>query len=129
MKKNVKDTLCSVLVVSATAVLFFLLGMSATHLLGRDNWVTTKVVYVTESTKTTTTVATTLPTSADGKLNINLATKEELMTIKGIGETLADSIIQYRNQFGPFTSLEQLMEIDGIAEGRYNQWAPFLTIG
>lgn len=57
----------------------------------------------------------------DGKVNINTATKEELMTLTGIGEAKADMIIQYREEHGAFDSIEGLMEIPGIKEGVYNK--------
>lgn len=47
----------------------------------------------------------------DGKININTATKEELMKIDGIGSTRADKIIQYREQNGAYKSLEDLKKI------------------
>ena len=57
----------------------------------------------------------------DGKVNINTASKEELMSLPGIGESKADMIIQYREEHGLFESIESLMEIPGIKEGVYNK--------
>lgn len=129
MHKKVKETLCGSLVVIATAVLFFVLGMAATHLLGRNDWTTTKVIYVTEPATTTTTSVVPLPTDADGRININVATKDDLMTINGIGDTIAGRIIEYRTKYGPFTSLDQLLEIEKIGEKTLEKWKPFLTVG
>lgn len=50
------------------------------------------------------------------KVAINLATKEEIETIVGIGPTKAESIIRYREQKGPFKKVEDLLEVDGIGE-------------
>ncbi|MCM1179036.1 MAG: helix-hairpin-helix domain-containing protein [Clostridium sp.] len=58
---------------------------------------------------------------ADGKVNINTASKEELMTLPGIGEAKAETIIQYREEHGGFDSIEGLMDIPGIKEGVYNK--------
>ena len=49
-------------------------------------------------------------------ININTADKDALMSIKGIGEKRAGAIIMYREQNGPFSSVEQLAEIKGIGE-------------
>lgn len=57
----------------------------------------------------------------DGRVNINVATKEELMTLPGIGESKADIIINYREEHGAFSSIEELMEIPGIKEGVFNK--------
>lgn len=56
-----------------------------------------------------------------GLININAATKEELMTLPGIGESKADKIISYREENGKFSSPEGIMEISGIKEGLYNK--------
>ena len=57
----------------------------------------------------------------DGKVNINLATKEELMTLPGIGESKALLIIEYREEHGVFETIEDLMNIPGIKEGVFHQ--------
>ena len=57
----------------------------------------------------------------DGRVDINIATKEELMTLPGIGESKALTIIQYREEHGAFEKIEGLMEIPGIKEGVYNK--------
>lgn len=54
--------------------------------------------------------------AAGNIININTADKETLMTIKGVGERRAEAIIQYRQEHGPFTSVEQLAEIRGIGQ-------------
>ncbi|MBQ9208220.1 MAG: helix-hairpin-helix domain-containing protein [Oscillospiraceae bacterium] len=51
----------------------------------------------------------------DGPVNINTATAEELMTLKGIGEKKAQSIIEYRESHA-FEKIEDIMEVSGIGE-------------
>lgn len=56
-----------------------------------------------------------------GRLDINTATQAELMTLPGIGESKASRIISYREENGPFASIEDIMKIDGIKEGVYSR--------
>lgn len=58
---------------------------------------------------------------ADGLIDINSASKEELMTLPGIGESKAATILQYREEHGNFQSIEELMNIPGIKEGVFNK--------
>ena len=54
---------------------------------------------------------------SDGRVNINRAPKEVLMTLPGIGEAKADAILAYRQTEGDFESAESLMQVPGIKEG------------
>jgi len=54
----------------------------------------------------------------EGKININTCTKEQLTTLPGIGEVLADRIIQYREDT-PFKSIEDIMNVSGIGEKKF----------
>ena len=63
-----------------------------------------------------------------GKVNINTAGKDELMTLTGIGEAKAQSILDYREEHGKFGSIEDLMLIEGIKEGVFNKIKDDITI-
>lgn len=59
--------------------------------------------------------------SSDGRVNINTADKEELMTLTGIGEQKAQAIITYRESSGGFKTIEELMQVEGIKEGTFEK--------
>lgn len=56
-----------------------------------------------------------------GKIDLNRADKELLTTLAGIGEKLAVRIIEYRCQEGSFQSVDQLKEIKGISENKFEK--------
>ena len=58
---------------------------------------------------------------ADARININTAGVEELMTLKGVGESRAQAIIAWRMEQGPFEKPEDIMQISGIKEGVYSR--------
>ena len=51
-------------------------------------------------------------------VNINTATAAELAELPGVGEVLAQRIIEYREANGPFASVEELLNVNGIGEGK-----------
>ncbi len=55
----------------------------------------------------------------NGKININSASSTELQKLKGIGEAMAERIIQYRSENGPFETCEELMKVSGIGSKKY----------
>lgn len=67
-------------------------------------------------------------TDSAGKVNINTASKEELKTLDGIGDTRAESILSYRELNGPFQTIEALMQVDGIKEGVFNKMKDSITV-
>ncbi|MCX4340414.1 MAG: helix-hairpin-helix domain-containing protein [Lachnospiraceae bacterium] len=58
---------------------------------------------------------------ADDRININTATKQELCSIPGVGETRAAAIISYRESHGGFAKPEDIMKVNGIKEGMYEK--------
>lgn len=65
---------------------------------------------------------------ADGRISINRATKEELMTLPGIGTSKAERIIEYRETQGGFSTIEELMNIPGIKEGVFQNIQNYITV-
>ena len=64
----------------------------------------------------------------DNKININTATKEELMSLSGIGESKANSIIEYRNNNGLFNSIEDIINVSGISETIFSKIKESITV-
>ena len=61
--------------------------------------------------------------------DINAASSDELQLLPGIGETIAQAIIDFREANGPFESTEAIMEVPGIGQGRFDAIADHITIG
>lgn len=61
-------------------------------------------------------------------ISINKASKEELMTLSGIGESKANSIISYRNEHGGFKSLEEIKNIKGIGNNIFDKIKDNITL-
>ena len=62
------------------------------------------------------------------KLNINTATAEQFMALKGIGKKKADAIITWRTEHGGFKTLEELAEVNGISERFVSEHQAELTL-
>ena len=60
-------------------------------------------------------------------LNINTATAGQLETLDGIGQVLAQRIVDYRNANGPFASVDDLLEVNGIGPGILETIRPQIT--
>lgn len=63
----------------------------------------------------------------DDRVNINSATREQLMTLPGIGQSKADAIIAYREKYGPFQTTEDLLSVSGIKDGVYQKIKDYIV--
>ncbi|MEM8534023.1 MAG: ComEA family DNA-binding protein [Chloroflexota bacterium] len=66
--------------------------------------------------------------STNSLINLNTANTTELETINGVGKTTAQRIVEYRTNNGPFESVENLQDVDGIGPSKFKQIEPFVTI-
>ncbi len=113
------------------AAVFLTVGLTAPSLLGFENKQTMSVVYVDEGESASDADSSSAPDVSDAqgyKIPLNSATKEQLMTVSGIGEDFAERIIAYREENGGFTELSQLKNVQGIGETRYAKWSPCFTL-
>jgi len=68
-------------------------------------------------------------TSTTELIDINIASAAELESLPGIGPTTAQKIIDYREQNGPFLSIEDIINVPGIGPGTYERIKDLITVG
>jgi competence protein ComEA len=66
--------------------------------------------------------------SSNEKVNLNTATLEQLQTLPGVGPAIAKSIVEYRTKVGKFSKIEDILNVKGIGEKKYQQMKDRLTI-
>lgn len=65
----------------------------------------------------------------NGRININLATSQQLQMLPNIGDVLAERIVTYRSEHGPFDTVDDLTLVDGIGEKRLESLRQYITVG
>lgn len=73
-------------------------------------------------------IALSTTSKAGGKVNINKATAAELDRLPGIGPSTADKIIEYRASKGGFKSIEEINNVSGIGDSKYNEIKNLITV-
>ena len=73
-------------------------------------------------------VSTQPPATNSGPININTATAAELEALPNIGPSIAQRIVDYRNEHGPFARIEDLKNVKGIGDKTFEAIAPFITV-
>ena len=58
---------------------------------------------------------------SQGKINLNTADAESLQTLSGIGQSKAEAILAYREEYGSFSSIEEIMKVPGIKESTFSK--------
>jgi len=66
--------------------------------------------------------------AAQKKVDLNSATKNDLVGLPGIGEGIAEEIMMYREEHGAFTSVDQLRKIKGIGSKKFEKIRPYIEI-
>ena len=72
--------------------------------------------------------STAVPRSPSSPLNINTATAAELEQLPGIGPSLAARIVQYRQEHGPFRTVDALLLVSGIGPATLDRIRPLITV-
>lgn len=67
-------------------------------------------------------------TDHEDTININEATEADLLTLQGVGPSKAAAIIGYREENGPFATVEELMNVSGIGEKTFEALEPFIRV-
>lgn len=113
--------LISTTCLSATTGFFMLLSLFSSATMA-------ETVTVTEQTQPTQ-IEQTLNQSIEKKVSLNSATAEELAAgLNGIGLKKAQAIVEYRQQYGEFTHVEQLQEVPGIGAALLERNLPKLAL-
>lgn len=68
------------------------------------------------------------PGNSGGKVNLNIANQSQLEELPGVGPVLAQRIIEYRQKKGGFTSVRQLMEVEGIGQKKYGSLKDLVAV-
>ena len=91
--------------------------------------VTGKSTDITNTTSVNTNLSTNKKIKTDiEKINLNKATQTELETLPGIGPSTAEKIIEYRKENGNFKNIEDIMNVNGIGESKYNKIKDLISV-
>ena len=93
-----------------------------------ESYVTSSSSGVSSKEDTNSTQSSSKSTASSVKVNINTASQEELDTLPGIGPSIALKIIDYREQNGKFNSIEEIKEVSGIGDAKYEKIKDSITI-
>ena len=116
----------SVVVFSAAIVIFvsFILGF----LIGRNTG-NSNVIVSYNKTTTTTPISSTNQSVSVNKININTADESLLCELPGIGPKIAQRIIEYRQEHGPFKTIQEITNVSGIGDKTFQSLESLITVG
>jgi competence protein ComEA len=60
-------------------------------------------------------------TKADAPVNINTASVKQLMTLEGVGQKVAEKVVEYRSAHGPFKKPQEIRKVQGIGSGLWEK--------
>ena len=123
-----KNNQIPLIVLLTTAALF--LGILIGTFIGRVTGINANTLS-SQKAHTETLPAYTYPfkTNQTGKINVNVASADELTMLPGIGKETAKRIVEYRTKYGIFYSLDELTKVKGIGEKTVKNLRPYATVG
>ncbi|MBL0203100.1 MAG: helix-hairpin-helix domain-containing protein [Candidatus Microthrix sp.] len=83
---------------------------------------------VPESTGTSTRPTRAIPATPGGLVNLNTADEAALEELPGVGPVTAEAIVAHRSEVGPFTQVEDLLEVRGIGDAKLEGMADLVTV-
>ena len=114
---------------------WLLIGITAAFLcllvgifIGRNFGIGPKLNISGSQTSQTPTESPTVP-NGDGKIDINTATLQQLQMLPGIGEVIAQRIVDHREENGLFINIEDIMNVSGIGEKKFEQIKEYIKVG
>lgn len=69
-----------------------------------------------------------LEDSKNSKININTATQAQLETLPGVGPSTATKIITYRKEKGKFSKIEDIKEVSGVGDAKFEKMKDYITV-
>lgn len=93
-----------------------------------ESYVTSSSGGVNSKESTNSTQGNSTTNTSSKKVNINTASQEELDSLPGIGPSIATKIIDYREQNGKFNSIEEIKEVSGIGDAKYDKIKDSITV-
>lgn len=65
----------------------------------------------------------------EDKVNLNTASAQELDNLPGVGEAIAQAIVEYREEKGEFQTIQQVLEVEGVGEKTFEAIRDLITVG
>lgn len=124
-QKKIGLVVYGILVCAAIFLMGYLFGS------GRSEQISIEFQQDAESPKSTVVVQEPVPSvreERDGPIDLNTADAALLDTLPGIGPELASRIVEYRQTIGLFVSVEQIMDVEGIGEKRFEELRNLITV-
>lgn len=128
MERKICPTKAEALLLAVTAA--FLLLLSGLYVYDRSGGTAARYeAFLVDTARDAASSAPPAEAAEELPVDINAAGREELATLPGIGEKLADRIVEYREKHGPFSAIDELTNVSGIGEGKLEALRDHVRVG